>query len=563
VFLKRLNILYLVLFLLVLQCSEQTTYLTETPEPARDPRAVSLFIDGLNYELERNYPAALLMYQEALLYDSTSSTIYLNIAKNYLRLGKEESAMLALKRCVELNPDKMEAWNILASIYAGQGWWDLVEKTYLSIIERDSTDAETMLKLARLYHRLDKKNEAEKYYKKLLSIQSMPDPKILIALGDIYFEQNRFKEANQVFSQLVSVNPESGFGYFGLGLACEANRDTTGAIKHYKEAILKTPSLNEARDRLGKLYINKQYWGQAIALYSEAVQADTTDLMSWLELGDLYQQSGDSTQAGSIYQEVQSRFPEEWQAHFQYGRFLMRQQHYLEALQPLKKVIKLVPDQVLGWLFSGISYTHLDSLDAAEKNLNQAVKLEPSNSLTQYYLGMLYSERLSYDKAVNHLQRALKEQPGWISAMNMLANAYENLKFFQKSDSVYQAAIKIEPSNALILNNYAYTLSLRSERLDEALLMALNALELEPENGAYLDTVGWIYFKMGQAREALSYIERAATARPESVEVYDHLGDVYAALDMPEKAREAWTHALKLDENSQEIKRKLGQLQSD
>ena len=284
-------------------------------------------------------------------------------------------------------------------------------------------------------------------------------------------------------------------------------------------------------------------------------------MRSWLELGDLYQQSGDSAQAGSVYHEVQSRFPEEWQAHFQYGRFLMRHQHYLEALEPLDKVVTLEPDQVVGWLFRGISYTHLDSLNAAEKDLSQAVKLEPANSLAQYYLGMIYSDRSAYKEAVTHLQQALEGQPGWISALNMLANAYESLKAYQKSDSIYQHAIAIEPANALILNNYAYTLSLRSERLEEALKMAMKALELEPENGAYLDTVGWIYYKMGRNMDALTYIEKAATARPESVEVYDHLGDVYIALDMPDKAKEAWTHALKLDEKSQEIRKKLGQLQ--
>ena len=498
-----------------------------------------------------------------MLYDSTSPTIYLNIGKNYLRIGKEESALIALKRCVELSPGQLEAWNILATIYASKGWWDLVEKTYLSILERDSTDTETVLKLATLYHQLHQEDKAEKYYKKLMQLEYSPDPKVLIGLGDIYFEQKRFEEANQVFSRLITVNPESGFGYFGLGLTCEAMQDTAGAIRHYQEAILKTPSLIEARDRLGKLYIDKQYWGSAIDLYSDAVRTDTTDLRSWLELGDLYQQSGDSVQAGSIYQEVQSRFPEEWQAHFQYGRFLMRQQHYLEALKPLEKVVILEPDQVVGWLFRGISYTHLDSLDAAERDLNQAVRLEPANALAQYYLGMIYSDRSAYDKAVTHLQQALEGQPGWISALNMLANAYENLKAYQNSDSVYQLAIEIEPRNALILNNYAYTLSLRSERLEEALKMAMKALELEPENGAYLDTVGWIYYKMGRTRDALTYIEKAATARPESVEVYDHLGDVYTALDMPDKAREAWNHALKLDEKSQEIRKKLGRLQSN
>ena len=70
--------------------------------------------------------------------------------------------------------------------------------------------------------------------------------------------QKRFKEANQVFNRLITINPESGFGYFGLGLTCEAIQDTAEAIRYYQEAILKTPSLNEARNRLGKLYIDKQ-----------------------------------------------------------------------------------------------------------------------------------------------------------------------------------------------------------------------------------------------------------------------------------------------------------------
>ena len=175
---KRLIILVLAALMpLIAGCSVQTTYLTETREPVRDPRAIALFIDGLNYELDHNYPAALLMYQEALLYDSTSPTIYLNIGKNYLRIGKEESALIALKRCVDLNPDQLEAWDILASIYASKRYWDLVEKTYISILERDSSDTVTILKLATLYYQLDQKDKAEKYYNELLQLEYSPDPK--------------------------------------------------------------------------------------------------------------------------------------------------------------------------------------------------------------------------------------------------------------------------------------------------------------------------------------------------------------------------------------------------
>ncbi|MBN2105423.1 tetratricopeptide repeat protein [bacterium] len=559
----RIKYLGWIFFLGILtSCSHQSVQLTSGhTSPSHDSRAIELFVDGLNHELNQNYPAALLMYQEALLYDSTSAVIYLNIGKNYFRLGKEESAILALKRCVELDPNNMEAWDILASVYARQGWWDLVEKTYLSMMKRDSTDEKTLHKLALLYLQSNQKEKAAGVYQRLLRIQSVPDPKIYIALGEIYFDLKRFDDAGQIFHGLITINPESGFGYFGLGMTREVIQDTAGAIGFYKEAVDKTPELNEARDRLGQIYIAKKDWPKAIRLYTNAIQIDTTDLESWLELGDLYQQTGDSLQATHVYQEIQQRFTEEWQAHFNYGRFLMRKQAYDSALTAFKKVHRLSPDNALGWLFSGIVYTNLDSLEGAERDLLKALAIESKDPLGNYYLGTVYIRLKMYDKAIIYLKHALALRPEWISALSDLANAYESLESYIQADSVFQYALNIEPDHALLLNNYAYSLALRKERLDEALFMAQRALGQEPENGAYLDTVGWIYFMMNEPQQALEYMKKAVAVRQNSYEVFDHLGDVYAALNMIDEAREAWGQALRLDASNLEIQKKLGQLE--
>lgn len=525
------------------------------------PRAVRLFVDALDYELNKNYPAALLMYQEALLYDSSSATIYFNIAKNYLRLGKDESAVLALKHCIDLDADYMDAWDMLASIYAGQGWWDLVEKTYVSMIARDSTDIDILKKLAVVYLRLGKKEEAAGLYEDVIRRQPVQDPKILIALGEVYFELNQYDDARRVFQNLIDSNPDLGFGYFGMGITCEAQQDTAGAIQYYREAIAVTPGLDEARDRLGRMLIMKEEWSEAIRLYSEAIQTDTTDLKSWLELGDLYLQTGDSLQAAGVYGQIQNRFPEEWQAQFSYGRYRMRQNDEEAALKAFDRVISLSPDNALGYLFSGIIFSHLDSIKQAEHNLTKALSIKSDDPLANYYLGTVYVQLKRYKEAAPLLQRALDIRPRWISALSVLANTYESLHMYVEADSLFKAALQIDPENALLLNNYSYSLSVRGERLEEALVMAARALEKDPENGAYLDTVGWIHYKLGNLEEALKYIRMAVQLRNDSSEVFDHLGDVYAALNMQMKAREAWEQALALDAANTEIQKKLERIE--
>jgi tetratricopeptide (TPR) repeat protein len=215
----------------------------------------------------------------------------------------------------------------------------------------------------------------------------------------------------------------------------------------------------------------------------------------------------------------------------------MNRQQFERARQEFKRVLTISSNNFWGWLFTGISLVQLDSLENSLPCLEKALEMMPEDPLGNYYLGSVLTQMNRSKEAIPYLEKALSIRPTWISAMSALAGAYDNLKEFTISDSLFQSVLKLEPDNALVLNNYGYSLSERGIRLVDALQMAKKALEKDPENGAYLDTVGWIYFKMGEYDKALPFIEKAFTKRTDSDVVGNHLETVYEKLGMKEKAR--------------------------
>jgi Tfp pilus assembly protein PilF len=134
------------------------------------------------------------------------------------------------------------------------------------------------------------------------------------------------------------------------------------------------------------------------------------------------------------------------------------------------------------------------------------------------------------------------------------------LKRWKECDSLYEEALRIDStsaSSAIVLNNYGYSLAERGLQLERALRMATRAVELEPDNASYLDTLGWIYFKISRFDDAHRYIEKAVATGQASAVVTEHLGDVYYKLGNKDKATEYWQRALKLDQSNQALKEKI------
>ena len=139
----------------------------------------------------------------------------------------------------------------------------------------------------------------------------------------------------------------------------------------------------------------------------------------------------------------------------------------------------------------------------------------------------------------------------------MAGMIYDNKKMWAECDDAYERALKVDSLSALVNNNYAYSLSERNQRLDEALKMVKISVEFDSTNSSYLDTMGWIYFKLKQYDKAEKYVLKAIKADEDNATQYEHLGDIYFEIGANDKAFDAWKKSLELDETNSKVKEKL------
>ncbi len=151
----------------------------------------------------------------------------------------------------------------------------------------------------------------------------------------------------------------------------------------------------------------------------------------------------------------------------------------------------------------------------------------------------------------------------------VLGAIYERQKFFDRAETEFKKALAVNPKSGSVLNYYGYMLGDLGQRLDEAADLVQRALKEEPFNGAYLDSMGWIYYKQNNLGEAEATSRKAVERDSHDPTIHSHLGDVYAKLGRSElaaseweKSLSEWRHALPADvENDKiaEIEKKLGQ----
>src|SRR4029077_12157235 len=142
----------------------------------------------------------------------------------------------------------------------------------------------------------------------------------------------------------------------------------------------------------------------------------------------------------------------------------------------------------------------------------------------------------------------------------MLGAIYERQKQFDKAEQEFRKVLDVNPANASVLNYYGYMLADRGGRLGEAFSLIQGAVTEEPSNGAYLDSLGWAYFKQGKLTEAEETLRKAADKSPHDPTVLGHLADVYVkmgrnerAAELMERAMSEWQRALPADYEADKV----------
>ncbi len=520
------------------------------------------FLQGLYHQQKGQYDEALVEYYQALHFDSTSATIYRTIGQNYMLLGHYEMAESMLKKALRLDRGNPRTLNLLVECALRRGDNDGAARylhAYLQVRPYDR-DARQMLIL--LYQQKGDLKALAAQYKTMLRLYG-PQKDVLMKLVQIDIKNNKFDSAAQNARALLKIDSTDSRSYFLLGLIKEQKMQPDSAEYYYIRALKFQPAFVQALERLAFLYQTQKKWASLIPYLKRAIRADSTFEQGQIMLGETYFYLNQFDSAKTVLLPLLKKPDIPLGVYELLGRIELSLKHYAAAKKYFKTIVTRQPQNKMGWLLLAFTYSDMDSTRQAAdifKNLSQKYA---DDALIWAFYGSTLQTLEKYDEAIAAFQKALTLQPDNESALAGLAVIYENRKQYAKCDSIYEIGIKRLPESAMLLNNYSYSLAERGKDLNKALKLAQRANQLEPNNAAYLDTYGWVLYKLGKYQQAADYIKKSIELRANSAVVIEHLGDVYKAMGQKEKALDYYRKAFDLKPDDKNLKKKIEELTNE
>jgi len=594
------KIILLLGVLVLTGCSKETVKENNNPNPdqpfvSNDGKlsaAESKFIDGSILEIKGQLDEAIGKYIEAARIDPQPG-IYYSIAKNYYRLNKLPSSLSYAKKAVSGDSGNVEYRTLLATIYSASHLEDSSAFQYNKIIGLDSANVAAYFNLAQL-DEPKRPSESIKLYKKVIEIVG-PEWNVLVKLIDLNERMGNIGETIKMVEELLKLNPSDLMLQKALIDAYLKTKDFDRAMLKVTEAMMSFPDDVNLIELKGKILIEKGNWegasdeflkltqsteinyeskirmGTAFFLAAEkdsnniklakkifrAIDKDTSDWQVKAYLGEI----GIREKKDSLAIEYFKKAAElaEWNAQvwIRLGGLLFDTRKYKEAISYLSKASVKFPNDFAVNLIYGLALSQENDFLTAKTVLKNALNINPNDVTALSALGYSLNQLKENEEALIHLQKALSLDPNNLQVISITALIYESKKEYRISDSLYTRALAIDSTNALILNNYSYSFAERGINLEKALAMSRKAVDAEPKNASYLDTIGWIYFRLGQLGEARKEIEKALTFEEKNATMLDHLGDIYSMLGQKIKSKEYWQKAFDIDASKTEIKMKI------
>ena len=537
------------------------------PYPAESPRmdyrheaALSHFIAASVYEVKGDYAQAALEYMEALRSD-TNHAMYYGLAKCYSALNKPSLAIDAAREAVRMAPGRTEYRKLLADIEASAYALDSAAAQYAYIIGRDSSNVEAWYDLARVYQAGQKPLKALETYERFTA-RFGPEWDVLLQIADLCNKLGEPARAAAALRQMVDLDPGNKELRRTLAQTQARAGDLDGALATYGDLRDMDPGDLSTQAEVAGVWLLKKDYKKAAELFDPILRRDTVSADVKVHIGELYygQMERDSALVPvtqEIFEKVRDANPKDWRPYWFLGGIASAKKDDSLAVKNFRKVTELASWNADGWVFLSSVYLTKNDFSNTVSILEAAEKAVPEDFRVNFFLGIAYSRLGRNPDAARVLEKARQLSPRDTEAIAQLALVYDSMKKNDESDSLYEEALRINPNFALVLNNYAYSLSERGIQLERALKMAHRALDAAPDNASYLDTMGWIYFQLGKYRDAETYVKKAIAKGEVSAVVHEHMGDIYFRLNDTERALEHWNAALKLDEHNPLLREKI------
>lgn len=506
---------------LIAGCSSQKGKV-EIGKPARvkivkSPEAFEHYVNGDLYRYGGDFRKAAEEFQKALRYDPESYEIRLSLAQTYYSLGDYGSAR---QEAEKLTIKTLERELLLADCARALNDLPEAQKRYLSAVNFDSSNAFTWWYLARISEWLGDSLTALSAQEKICQLSSSYSN--YLKLVQMLWEMGRNAEAADRAAEFLARDSSDYRGYLLLGQSLEREEQFSEAGEVYRKIWEKDSSLGEVAMHLAVLYFETKEYALAESLFTRLL-ADSGDVFPVYYLGEI----------------------------------AYAQKRFARAETLFTKVIELADTLVEGYSGLALAYLALEKPDSALAAARLGLARFPKNPALRFWVGQAFSAKKQYDSAATVFGELGEERPEEVRYLFSYAAALERRGKFDSAVVIFKRVLSIAPDDAPTLNYLGYTWADRNENLGEARKMIEKALEKEPENGAYLDSYGWVLFRLKKYGEAEVQIKKALEKNGRDAIINEHLGDVYQAMGREEEARLQYQKALEMDPANLSLKEKL------
>ncbi len=228
------------------------------------------------------------------------------------------------------------------------------------------------------------------------------------------------------------------------------------------------------------------------------------------------------------------------------------------AIKVFETIPQDAPFRSLGQLRAALALDGLDRTKEAEEAFKSAVAGNPDDVQTYISYGNMLRGRERYAEAATVYTQAIDHipQPGpadW-SIYYFRGICFERSHEWDKSEADFRMALKLSPDQPLVMNYLGYSWVDMGMNLEPAMAMIRKAVDLRPDDGYIVDSLGWAYFRLGDYQEAVKELERAVSLRSEDPVINDHLGDAYWKAGRTLEAQFQWRHARDFGAEGDELK---------
>jgi tetratricopeptide (TPR) repeat protein len=522
-------------------------------EPARQARIYALM--GQAALEKADLPTSLGLFQKAVETQPEDSNNVFALGRVYLLSGDREKGAEQVDKAIKLAPTPNPDWLLLLG------------DTYRALRKKDKADEAFSNAIAVLQQQCEK----------------LPNNWMArFQLGQAYEKTEDDALAAEAYAESVKLQPDNGALRYKLATVYSGLHQHEKAQKQLEEAVkLESPKpewfllLGEVYGTLTKRDEAAQAFEKAIGMLNEEKAEKSQDSAVWAALGEAYNRANRNEEAVAAIQkavELTGETPD-YRLHILLARSLSgtgqieaADEEYRKAASLLEEAAKKTPNDPDTYLRLGLVYQSLYDYAKSSEAFSKGIELAGGNASYTSYVALADSldrmgksdlARTQYETAYSMLSERIKHHPEDVFAYYMLGNVCDKLDKVDECEQNYKKAAELDTYFASAYNNLGYTWIERDLHIEEAVKLVQKALELEPDTGAYVDSLGWGYFKQGKLDEALAELLRALKLDNTDPAIYDHIADVYRAKSMIKEAIEYWQKALDMNPNDTKIKEKI------